>query len=98
MPAIVSAPGAARLFGLSIAARVPLTMLSIALLIHAQHLTGSFAAAGIVAGAYAVAVGVGGPVLGGLVDRRGQTATLLVSAVASALLLGAIAVLPTSAG
>ena len=97
MPAIASAPGALRLFSLSILARVPLTMLSIALLIHAQHLTGSFAAAGIVAGAYAVAVGVGGPVLGQLVDRRGQTATLLVSAAASAGLLGAVAVLPAGA-
>jgi MFS family permease len=97
MPAIASAPGALRLFTLSIVARVPLTMLSIALLIHAQHLTGSFAAAGIVAGAYAVAIGVGGPVLGQLVDRRGQTATLLASAAASAGLLGAVAVLPASA-
>jgi predicted MFS family arabinose efflux permease len=97
MPAIASAPGALRLFSLSIVARVPLTMLSIALLIHAQHLTGSFAAAGIVAGAYAVAVGIGGPVLGQLVDRRGQTATLLASAAASAGLLGAVAVLPARA-
>jgi hypothetical protein len=97
MPAIASAPGALRLFALSIVARVPLTMLSIALLIHAQHLTGSFAAAGIVAGAYAVAVGVGGPVLGQLVDRRGQTGALLASAAASAGLLGAVAVLPASA-
>jgi hypothetical protein len=97
MPAIASAPGALRLFSFSIAARVPLTMLSIALLVHAHHLTGSFAAAGIVAGAYAVALGVGGPVLGQLVDRRGQTAALLASAAASAGLLGAIAVLPAGA-
>ena len=52
-------------------------MLSIGLLVHAQHLTGSFAAAGLVAGAYAVALGVGGPLLGRLVDRRGQTPVLL---------------------
>jgi MFS family permease len=97
MPAIASAPGARSLFALSIVARVPLTMLSIALLIHAQHLTGSFAAAGIVAGAYAVALGAGGPVLGGLVDRRGQTATLVASAFASAALLGAVALLPAGA-
>ena len=41
------------------------------------HLTGSFAAAGIVAGAFAVSLGVGGPLLGRLVDRRGQTTVLL---------------------
>ena len=97
MSTIASAPGALRLFGLSVTARVPLTMLSIALLVHAQHLTGSFAAAGLVAGAYAVAVGVGGPVLGQLVDRRGQTSTLLASASASAALLVAVALLPAGA-
>jgi len=95
--AIASVSGALRLFGLSIAARVPLTMLSIALLAHARHLTGSFAAAGLVAGAYGVALGVGGPALGQLVDRRGQTSTLLASASVSAALLGAVAILPAGA-
>ena len=57
MTAIASAPGALRLFGLSIVARVPLTMLSIALLIHAQHLTGSFAAAAVLFATSAPAVG-----------------------------------------
>ena len=66
---------------LSIVARLPLAMFSIGLLVHAQHLTGSFAAAGLVTAAYAVALGVGGPLLGRVVDRRGQTAVLLASAV-----------------
>ena len=92
--AIASAPGARRLFVLSLVARLPLTMLSIALLLHAQHLTGSFAVAGLVAGAYAVSVGAGGPVLGQLVDRRGQTSTLVFSSFASAALLAGIAWLP----
>jgi predicted MFS family arabinose efflux permease len=95
--AIASVSGALRLFGLSIAARVPLTMLSIALLAHARHLTGSFAEAGLVAGAYGVALGVGGPALGQLVDRRGQSSTLLASASVSAALLGAVAMLPAGA-
>ena len=94
MSAIASAPGAARLFASSIVARVPLAMLSIALLVHAERLTGSFAAAGIVTGAYAVSLGVVGPVLGQLVDRRGQTAVLIASASASALLLAAVAAMP----
>src|SRR5215203_1513921 len=71
-----------------------LAMMSIALLVHAEHLTGSFAAAGIVTAAYAVSLGVLGPVLGQLVDRRGQTAVLLATALASAALLVAIAALP----
>ena len=97
LQAIASAPGALRLFGLSLVARLPLTMLSIALLLHARHLTGSFAAAGIVSGAYALSVGVGGPVLGQLVDRRGQTSVMLCSAFASAALLVGIALLPADA-
>jgi MFS family permease len=97
MQAIASTPGAARLFALSILARLPLAALSIGLLVHVEHLTRSFAAAGIAAGAYAVALGAGGPLLGQLVDRRGQTAVLLAGALFSAVLLGAIAVLPEGA-
>ena len=100
MSAIASAPGAFRVFAVSIVARLPLTMLSIGLLVHARHLTGSFAAAGVVTGAYGVSLGVGGPLLGKLVDRRGQTAVLVASAGVGAALLGAVAMLPvgTSAG
>src|SRR5262245_2729779 len=72
-------------------------MFSIALLVHARHLTGSFAAAGVVSGGYAVALGVSGPVLGHLVDRRGQAAVLIGGAALSALLLVAIALLPVGA-
>jgi MFS family permease len=97
MTAIASTPGALRLFVLSIVARLPLTMLSIGLLVHARHVTGSFAAAGLVTGAYAIALGVGGPLLGQLVDRRGQTSVLVVSAGVAVPLLGAAAALPIGA-
>jgi MFS family permease len=97
MTAIASTPGALRLFALSIVARLPLTMLSIGLLVHARHLTGSFGAAGLVTGAYAVSLGVGGPLLGQLVDRRGQTSVLVASACAAVPLLGAVTVLPVGA-
>jgi predicted MFS family arabinose efflux permease len=94
MNAISSTPGARRLLFISIAARLPLTMLSIGLLVHAEHISGSFAAAGVVAAAYAVSLGVGGPLLGALVDRRGQTVVLVASALAAALVLVALALLP----
>jgi MFS family permease len=97
MHAIVSAPGVLRLFVLSLLARLPLTMLSVGLLVHAAHLTGSFGAAGLVTAAYGVALGVGGPLLGRLVDRRGQTLVLVASACAAVAMLGAIAVLPVGA-
>lgn len=94
MNAISSAPGARRLLSISIVARLPLTMLGIGLLVHAEQLSGSFAAAGLVAAAYAVSLGIGGPLLGALVDRRGQTVVLLGSAVAAAVVLVALALLP----
>src|SRR3954464_15626290 len=65
-----------RLLSLSIIARLPATMLSLGLLVHAQRLTGSFAVAGLVTGVYAAALGLGGPLLGRAGDRRGQTAGL----------------------
>jgi hypothetical protein len=86
--------GATRLFVTSTAARLPLACLGIGLLAHAASLTGSFAAAGLVAGAYAIATGVGGPLAGRLVDRRGQTLVLCVTAAVTAVLLGAAALLP----
>lgn len=97
MTTLTSTPGALRILGSSVIARLPLAMLGIALLIHAHHVTGSFAAAGLVTGAYAVATGVGGPLLGRVVDRRGQTAVLLPSVVATAVLLGVAATLPAGA-
>src|SRR4029450_885822 len=85
---------AARVIGSSVVARMPLAMLGIALLIHARDLTGSFATAGVVAGAPAAAPGIGGPLLGRLVDRVGQLPVLVPSALLSAAALAAAALLP----
>src|SRR5215216_7615011 len=81
-------------FALSIVARLPLPMLSIGLLVHTEHLTGSFAAAGVVTAVFAGALGVGGPLLGRAVDRRGHTAVLLSSTAVAGAALVATAALP----
>ena len=92
---ILAAPGARALLGSSILARLPLAMFSIALLVHAQQLTGSFAVAGAVSGAYALAGAAAAPLLGRLVDRCGQTKALVVcGAAVSALVLVATGLLP----
>ena len=78
----------------SIAARLPLATFSIGLLVHVEHLTGSYTAAGVVAGALAVAQGAGAPLLGRLVDRRGQTAVLLGSALVAGAALTGVAAVP----
>jgi len=93
MPAIATSP----VFTASIAARLPLAMLTIGILVHVERLTDSFAAAGLVAATLAVAQGVGGPALARLVDRRGQTAVLLSSALVAAAALAATAALPAGA-
>ncbi len=93
-PSILSAPGAPTLLGTSILARLPLAMFSIALLVHAQRLTGSFAIAGVVTGAYAISGALAAPLLGRLVDRCGQTAVLVCAATVSALVLVIIGLLP----
>lgn len=81
---ILSAPGARALIGSSILARLPLAMFSLALLVHARDVTGSYAIAGLVSGAYAVASAISGPMLGGVIDRRGQTPVLVVGATVTA--------------
>lgn len=62
-----------------------------------RHETGSFAAAGAAAGAFAAAVGLTAPILGRLLDRRGprQAMPPLVAAHAAAM-LAFVALLPTA--
>jgi MFS family permease len=92
---ILSFPGARELLGSSILARLPLAMFSIALLVHAQRLTGSFAVAGAVSGGYAICGAVSAPLLGRLVDRYGQTTVLISGAVLTALVLVVTGLLPS---
>jgi len=97
MGQLLSDRSARRLFLVSILARLPLAMFSIALLVHAERLSSSFAVAGLVTGAYAISLGVGGPLLGRLVDRRGQRLVLVSSACVAGVLLGLIAATPVGA-
>lgn len=90
----ILAVGSIPLLGSSMLARLPLAMFSIALLVHAQRLSGSFAIAGMVSGAYAVGSAVSAPLLGGLVDRAGQTRVLVSGSITTALVLVVNGLLP----
>jgi MFS family permease len=92
-PLLAGPDGRALLAG-SILARLPLAMLSIAILVHTQQLTGSFAVAGVACSAYAICGALASPVLGRLIDRRGQTGVLLAGAVMTAAALIATGVMP----
>jgi predicted MFS family arabinose efflux permease len=81
---LLAAPGARSLLASSLIARLPLAMFSLAILVHARELSGSFAIAGLASSAYAVFGAVSAPALGRLIDRTGQTRVLLAGSAASA--------------
>ena len=82
-------PDTAALLAVALVARMPIGMLSLALLMHLRALVGSFATAGAIVGGYLVASALVAPILGRTVDRRGLTGVLLLTGTVqpSALLL-----------
>jgi MFS family permease len=78
--ALLRRPGVVRLLMAGLAARLPLGMYSLAVLLLVQGRTGSYPAAGAVTAAAALGYAVVGPIQGRLVDRLGQTLPLLVAA------------------
>src|SRR6202042_3836837 len=78
--AVLSAPGAARLFASALVARLPQGMSSLAILLLVRSTTGSYAAAGVAVGGFALATAACAPLLGRLVDHFGRSRVLLPSA------------------
>lgn len=72
----LAVPGAARFFVASGVARIGIAMTGLALLLAVRSLTGSLAAGGAAAGAFALGEAVASPRWARLVDRRGQRAVL----------------------
>ncbi len=91
--ALFRVPYVRRLVLCGLVARLPIGMVPLALLLLVRESGGSYAAAGGVSGAYFVATGIGAPIAGRLVDRRGQTRILLPRAVLFPALLGGVCVL-----
>jgi predicted MFS family arabinose efflux permease len=82
---------ARRLVATSVSARFAVGMLALPLILTVRDATGSYAAAGLVSGAWSVGVAVSSPLRGRLVDRRGSRRALPPLALVSA---GALAALP----
>jgi MFS family permease len=78
--------------------RVPAFGIGLVLVLRTRELTGSFAAGGVVAGVNALALGASAPVLGRLVDRRGQAPVLLACAALQTAGMLAFGLLPHGAG
>jgi MFS family permease len=87
-------PGAVPVYLASIVGRLPNGAIGLLLILRTRELTGSYAAGGLVAGALAVTIGLGAPIFGRVVDRRGQRGVLVVSGLASAAAMAAFAALP----
>jgi MFS family permease len=97
VPALLRRPGVLPLLALNILARVPLAGCGVLLVVHGHAITGSYAAAGAVAAANGLTTALAAPVLGRLVDRRGQTLVLVASGLACGGALLAVALLPRGA-
>ena len=82
---------ARRLIATSLSARLAVGMAGLPLILSVRDATGSYAAAGLVSGAWSLGVAVSSPLRGRLVDRRGARRALPPLALVSA---GALAALP----
>jgi MFS family permease len=69
---ILRTPGVAVVVLAALIGRLPIGISGLAILLYVQEVSGSFAAAGVCAGALALGSAVGAPLQGRLVDRRGD--------------------------
>jgi hypothetical protein len=92
--ALLSTPGFARVLYASMLGRIPAGALGLLMILRVRELGGSYAEGGLVAGALSLGMGAAAPLVGRVVDARGQTRVLVCSAAACAASLGALALAP----
>ncbi len=96
-PSLISVlrlPDVARTLVSSLFGRLPYTAIGLLLILRVREMGGSYADGGLVVAAFALALAVGSPLVGRMVDRRGQSLVLVCCAVAASLPLAAIALVP----
>ncbi len=87
---------ASRPFTFAALARLTLAMIPLGILILVEQERGAYAVAGVVSGAYAIGAALGTPVWGRLMDRFGQVAVLVPTAIICSGLLVGLALATTS--
>lgn len=87
---ILSRPGAIRPFLAAFAARLPISMTPLGMVLLVQSVRGAYAIAGVITAAFTVGVAVGSPGWGALIDRIGQPRVIAPLSAASGLLLAAL--------
>ncbi len=88
---ILRSPGVAIVVFATLIGRMPIGISGLAILLFVREVTGSFASAGLCAGALALGSAVGAPLEGRLIDRRGVQTLLPLAAVHAAGLLAVLA-------
>jgi MFS family permease len=87
---------AVRPFGLSLLARLPVSMAPLGILLLVQQVQGSYAVAGSVTGAFALGTAAGAPAWARLMDRAGQPRVIALTTALSGALLAALALTAAS--
>lgn len=83
----------ARPFAATVVGRLPIAMAPLAILLLVRQEQGTYAAAGLVAGALAVGVAVGGPWWGSRIDRFGQSRVMLGTSLVCGVLIVTLSIL-----
>src|SRR4051794_29983032 len=91
---VLSVPGVARVFCTSMLGRIPAGALGLLMVLRVRELGGGYADGGLLAGALSLGMGTAAPFVGRVVDARGQTRVLAVSATTCAAALAALALVP----
>jgi MFS family permease len=96
---VFAAPRVRPLLLAGVLARMPIGMGAVALILFIHGETGSFGSAGLVTGAFTVGLGVTGPLLARLIDRRGSRLVIVPCALVTAAgFLGVLALGKAGAG
>jgi len=87
-------PGVIRIVFSQLVARFPFGMMSLAFVLHIQHITHSYTYAGLALGFETAGGAISGPILGRFMGRVGARRMLLITSAISALAIFAIAIAP----
>ncbi|MCM6763102.1 MFS transporter [Rathayibacter sp. ZW T2_19] len=91
---LLRTPGVGRIIAAQLTARFPFGMLSLAFLLHVEHVHDSYAAAGLVLGSMSIGQAIAGPLTSRLMGRLGMRRVLTLTLIVCAVAIIAMAVLP----
>lgn len=94
--ALFRAPGFLRVISSQLFARFPFGMMTLAFVMHIEHVHNSYAVAGLALGADTIGAAISGPVLGRLLSKYGTSRVLITSASIGAAAMFGIALLDAS--